>query len=92
MNAPVDGPRPLYAAAEPAALVAQLRRRITGEIRFDPGSRATYSADASNYRQTPIGVVIPRSIEDIVETLDICREHSLPILRAAAAPRRTANV
>ncbi len=80
MNAPVDGPRPHFAAADPATLVAQLRRRITGEIRFDPGSRATYSADASNYRQTPIGVVIPRSIEDIVETLDICREHGLPIL------------
>lgn len=78
MNAPVDGPRP--AAADPAALVAQLNRRIAGEIRFDPGTRATYSADASNYRQTPIGVVIPRSIEDIVETLDVCREHGLPIL------------
>ena len=78
MNAPVDGHR--LPAADFAALAGQLTRRITGEVRFDTGARAAYAADASNYRQVPIGVVIPRSIEDIVETLDICREHGVPIL------------
>lgn len=79
MNAPVDGHR-LLNAADPAVLAEQLARRIAGEVRFDTGARAAYSADASNYRQVPIGVVIPRSIEDIAATLDICRELGVPIL------------
>jgi FAD/FMN-containing dehydrogenase/Fe-S oxidoreductase len=79
LNAPVDGHR-LLTAADPAVLAEQLARRITGEVRFDTGARAAYSADASNYRQVPIGVVIPRSIEDIAATLDICRELGVPIL------------
>jgi FAD/FMN-containing dehydrogenase/Fe-S oxidoreductase len=79
LNAPVDGHR-LLNAADPAVLAEQLARRISGEVRFDTGARAAYSADASNYRQVPIGVVIPRSIEDIAATLDICRELGVPIL------------
>lgn len=79
MNAPVDGHR-LPVTADPELLAGQLSRRITGEVRFDTGARAAYSADASNYRQIPIGVVIPRSIEDVVATLDICRAHGVPIL------------
>lgn len=79
MNAPVDGHR-LLTAADPVVLAEQLQARITGEVRFDTGARAAYSADASNYRQVPIGVVIPRSIEDIAATLDICRELGVPIL------------
>ena len=66
--------------ADTEALARQLSQRISGEVRFDAGARAAYSADASNYRQIPIGVVIPRSIDDIVTTLDICREHGVPIL------------
>ena len=80
MNTLVDGHRPPAAAADVAALAAELAQRVAGEVRFDTGARAAYSADASNYRQIPIGVVIPRSIEDIVATLDICREHGAPIL------------
>jgi FAD/FMN-containing dehydrogenase len=62
------------------ALAARLRQTVQGEVRFDDGSRALYSADASNYRQIPIGVVIPKSVEDIVETVRICREFDAPIL------------
>jgi FAD/FMN-containing dehydrogenase/Fe-S oxidoreductase len=61
-------------------LLTRLRSVIKGEVRFDAGSRALYSADASNYRQFPIGVVIPRSIDDLVETVRICRELDAPIL------------
>ncbi len=53
---------------------------MRGEVRFDEGARAAYSADASNYRQFPVGVVIPRTTDDIAETLDVCREHGVPIL------------
>ena len=62
------------------ALVAALSAQVQGEVRFDAGSRAVYSADASNYRQVPIGVVLPRSAEDIEAVLRVCREHGVPVL------------
>jgi len=62
------------------SLAAELRRHLRGEIRFDDGSRALYSMDASNYRQPPIGVVIPRDIEDVIAAVAICREHDAPLL------------
>src|SRR5436309_512759 len=58
----------------------ELRARIRGEVRFDDGSRALYSTDASNYRQVPIGVVIPRDADDVVATVEISRRHGAPIL------------
>ncbi len=48
------------------ALAAELADAVEGEVRFDTGSRAAYSTDASNYRQVPIGVVVPRTIDDVV--------------------------
>jgi FAD/FMN-containing dehydrogenase/Fe-S oxidoreductase len=66
--------------AQASRLAAGLAAATTGEVRFDPGSRALYAADASNYRQVPIGVVVPRTVEDIVETVRLCREHGAPIL------------
>ena len=39
----------------------ELRRRVEGEVRFDPHSRLLYSTDASIYQMEPVGVVIPRS-------------------------------
>jgi FAD/FMN-containing dehydrogenase/Fe-S oxidoreductase len=63
-----------------AALEQALKTAIKGEVRFDPGSRALYSADASNYRQVPIGVVIPKTIDDITVTVALCRKHGAPIL------------
>jgi FAD/FMN-containing dehydrogenase len=65
---------------DPARLEAALRRAVAGEVRVDRGARAAYSADASKYRQVPIGVVIPRSVDDIVAAARVCREHAAPIL------------
>ena len=62
------------------ALEAELARAVSGEVRFDAGARAAYSADASNYRQVPIGVVLPRSVEDIVAAMAVCRTHGAPVL------------
>src|SRR5437660_8690270 len=62
------------------ALAAELCRRIRGEVRFDAGSRALYATDASNYRQVPIGVVIPRDADDVIQTVAIAREFGAPIL------------
>ncbi|HMD34318.1 MAG TPA: FAD-binding and (Fe-S)-binding domain-containing protein [Vicinamibacterales bacterium] len=61
-------------------LVSDLRRAVRGEVRFDSGSRALYATDASNYRQVPIGVVLPRSSEDVIATIEACRTHGAPIL------------
>ncbi|MBO0839836.1 MAG: FAD-binding oxidoreductase [Sciscionella sp.] len=61
-------------------LAADLRADIDGEVRFDAGTRAAYSTDASNYRQPPIGVVLPRGIDDAVRTVRVCRRHGAPVL------------
>src|SRR5579883_729241 len=71
---PGDEP-PKYAKA----LAERLAQRTTAEVRFDAGARALYAHDGSNYRQTPIGVVVPRTTEDVVETVAICREFDAPI-------------
>jgi FAD/FMN-containing dehydrogenase/Fe-S oxidoreductase len=62
------------------ALASELRAAISGEVRFDDGYRALYAVDGSNYRQTPIGVVIPRSIEDVIRTVALARKHGAPLL------------
>ncbi|MGH8471597.1 MAG: FAD-binding oxidoreductase [Gammaproteobacteria bacterium] len=74
-------PRPHTALnVNAGALDSELRARIEGEVRFDAGSRALYATDASNYRQVPIGIVVPRTIDDVVETIALCREHGAPVL------------
>ncbi|HJQ24961.1 MAG TPA: FAD-binding and (Fe-S)-binding domain-containing protein [Blastocatellia bacterium] len=62
------------------ALAARLRSRVRGEVRFDDGSRALYATDSSNYRQVPIGVVIPKDAEDVMATVATAREFGAPIL------------
>ncbi len=67
-----------------AALAAALRREIAGEVRFDDGARALYATDASNYRQVPIGVVVPKSIDDVVKAVALARQYGAPILGRGA--------
>jgi FAD/FMN-containing dehydrogenase len=62
------------------ALEAALREAVEGEVRFDAGSRALYVTDASNFRQPPIGVVIPKTVDDVVATHRVCHDHGAPIL------------
>ncbi len=61
-------------------LEARLREMVRGDVRFDVASRALYATDASNYRQVPIGVVLPRDKEDVIATVAACREFGAPIL------------
>ena len=60
-----------------------LEKEIEGEVRFDAGSKALYATDASNYRQIPIGVVIPRSKRDVIRTVALCRQYGAPITSRA---------
>ncbi|MGH7914022.1 MAG: FAD-binding and (Fe-S)-binding domain-containing protein, partial [Candidatus Binataceae bacterium] len=64
----------------PRTLWDQLRRSIDGEVRADSATLALYAADASVYRQVPLGVVIPRHEGDVMLTLALARENRLPIL------------
>jgi FAD/FMN-containing dehydrogenase/Fe-S oxidoreductase len=68
-----------------ASLRRALEREVRGEVHFDGGNRAAYSHDSSNYRQPPIGVVLPRDAQDIVTAVDICREHRAPVLPRGCA-------
>ena len=71
-------PHESFSAA--AGLEALLRRTVRGEVRFDAASRAMYATDASNYRQVPIGLVVPRSIDDVIATMTACRQFGAPVL------------
>ncbi len=74
-------PPPAHSAQlDATALEASLRRHLRGEVRFDSGSRALYATDGSNYRQVPIGVVVPRDKEDVLATVALCRDHHAPLL------------
>src|SRR6202795_138808 len=86
-----DGSRALYATdatkssrTDASGLMESLRSKLTseirGDVRFDAGSRALYATDGSNYRQVPIGVVVPRDKEDVLATVALCRDHRAPLL------------
>jgi FAD/FMN-containing dehydrogenase/Fe-S oxidoreductase len=60
-------------------LQRDLEGAIEGEVRFDRVSRALYSTDASVYQMLPLGLVVPRSRQDIVRTVEIARRHGCPI-------------
>ncbi|MFZ1049753.1 MAG: FAD-linked oxidase C-terminal domain-containing protein [Candidatus Sulfotelmatobacter sp.] len=68
------------AQVDASGLAEALRAQISGEVRFDRGSRALHSTDGSNYRQVPIGVVLPRDNDDVLATVALCREFGAPLL------------
>ena len=64
-------------------LAQELGRRVSGEVRFDPFSRVLYSTDASIYQMEPIGVVIPRGLEDVLAVMEVARDNQVPVLPRA---------
>ncbi|MFG2052575.1 FAD-binding and (Fe-S)-binding domain-containing protein [Micromonospora sp. NPDC048930] len=79
-------PEPVLRPPEPAydvdlaTLAAALRAEVDGEVRFDAGSRAAYATGGSNYRQVPLGLVVPRTAEAAVAAIAVCRRHGVPVL------------
>jgi len=71
---------PIAFDVDAEGLARELRRRLRGEVRFDAGSRALYATDASNYRQVPIGVVLPKDVDDVLAAIEVCRRFGAPIL------------
>src|SRR5690242_2252843 len=72
--------KPVDSFAQAAEVEKELQKTVKGEVRFDRGSRALYASDASNYRQIPIGLVVPRDAEDVVATVAACRRYGAPVL------------
>jgi len=91
----IEGPsRKRRGAAQPdyaRDLEQDLKKKIDGEVRFDKGARALYSTDGSNYRQAPIGVVIPRHADDIVETVKLCNQYGAPVLARGGGTSLSGN-
>ncbi len=75
-----SSPHPHESFSAHAALEARLRATVRGEVAFDPAARALYTTDASNYRQVPIAVVLPRDTADVIAAVAACREFGAPIL------------
>ena len=67
-----------------AAVAESLRGRLAGEVRFDPLSRTLYATDASIYEIIPAGVVLPATVDDVVTTVNVCRDAGLPVIARGA--------
>ena len=76
--------KPVDSFSQARELENELRRTLRGEVRFDRGSRALYASDASNYRQIPIGLVVPRDAEDVIAAVAACRKYGAPVLARGA--------
>jgi len=63
-----------------SGLVDDLQARVDGEVRFDEYSRQLYATDASLYEVLPIGVVYPRSTEDVAVVMSYCAQREIPVL------------
>ncbi len=61
-------------------LAGRLRRELEGDVLFDPFSRGRYSTDASIYQIEPIGVIVPKTDEDVVRAIEIARDEGVPVL------------
>jgi FAD/FMN-containing dehydrogenase/Fe-S oxidoreductase len=76
--------KPVDVFAESRELERELQRVVQGEVRFDAGSRALYATDGSNYRQIPIGLVIPRDDNDVIAAVAVCKKFGAPVLPRGA--------
>jgi FAD/FMN-containing dehydrogenase/Fe-S oxidoreductase len=74
------GPPRGRVAVDVRGLRRALKRAVEGEVRFDAASLAMYANDASNFRQVPIGVVVPKTLDDIVATHRVCAQYAAPIV------------
>ncbi|MEV5149533.1 FAD-linked oxidase C-terminal domain-containing protein [Streptomyces sp. NPDC052727] len=63
-----------------SGLEAALSAEVDGEVRFDAGSRGAYATDGSNYRQVPLGVVVPRTVEAGARAVSVCARFDAPVL------------
>ena len=84
MNAPTPKQVLIHSGPFVNELSGRLRRAVAGEVRFDRGTRGRYSTDASIYQIEPVGVLIPKSVDDVRAAIAICRELQVPLLPRGA--------
>ncbi|MEM9683180.1 MAG: FAD-binding oxidoreductase, partial [Pseudomonadota bacterium] len=63
-----------------SALGDRLRKEIEGDVLFDAFSRGRYSTDASHYQIEPIGVIVPRTEQDVRRAIQIASDAGVPVL------------
>lgn len=61
-------------------LVEELNQQIEGEVRFDKMSRALWSTDASIYQIEPVGIVLPKSQEDVIAVVETAGRYGVSVL------------
>ena len=76
--------KPVDSFPQAFELERALKQSVRGEVRFDRGSRALYATDASNYRQVPIGLIVPRDTNDVIAAVGACRKFGAPVLPRGA--------
>jgi FAD/FMN-containing dehydrogenase/Fe-S oxidoreductase len=65
-------------------LAARLSRVVEGDVLFDAASRGRYATDASIYQVEPIGVLVPKSADDVRAAIALCSELKVPMLPRGA--------
>ena len=61
-----------------------LQNAIKGQVCFDQTTRVLYSTDASIYQIQPLGVVFPRSLDELNACVEIATGYHVPILARGA--------
>ncbi|HVF64533.1 MAG TPA: FAD-linked oxidase C-terminal domain-containing protein [Casimicrobiaceae bacterium] len=84
MNASLPRTLTFHPPGPAGALARDLREAVRGDVHFDRATRGRYATDASIYQVDPVGVLIPRSHEDVVAALDVCRRRGVPLLARGA--------
>ena len=83
-----------HVTIDAAALEQELHAEVRGEVRFGGADRGMYASDASNYRMVPLGVILPRDVDDVVAAVAACRKYGAPIFArggGTAIPGQTVN-
>ncbi|MGH3207644.1 MAG: FAD-binding oxidoreductase, partial [Trebonia sp.] len=76
---------------QPGELAAALRKAGLAEIETGARRRAEYASDASNYRVAPLVVAVPRTTDDLVAALGVCRELGVPLAGRGAGTSIAGN-
>jgi len=84
MSAPVTKPLVFHPGRSSGDLAARLSRAVAGDVLFDAGSRGRYATDASIYQIEPVGVLVPKSADDVRAAIAICGEQGVPVLARGA--------
>ena len=84
MTASTAQPLVFHPHRSEGGLAARLARAVAGDVLFDAGSRGRYATDASIYQIEPVGVLVPKTVDDVRAAIAICRELGVPVLARGA--------